>query len=73
MLRSTRAAGLFFALLGGCHAFGPEQLRGTHPLYSAAIVDSINEQFLSNLVRLHYRDPTFFLDVASVAATMYGG
>ena len=73
MLRSTRAAGLFFALLGGCHAFGPEQLRGTHPLYSAAIVDSINEQFLSNLVRLHYRDPTFFLDVASVAATMRMG
>jgi hypothetical protein len=72
-LRSTRAAGLFCALLGGCHSFGPEQLRGTHPLYSAAIVDSINEQFLSNLVRLHYRDPTFFLDVASVAATMRMG
>jgi hypothetical protein len=73
LLRSTRAAGLFCALLGGCHSFGPEQLRGTHPLYSAAIVDSINEQFLSNLVRLHYRDPTFFLDVASVAATMRMG
>jgi hypothetical protein len=71
--RIRRTAVLGFVLLSGCHSFGPEQLRGTHPLYSAAIVDSINEQFLSNLVRLHYRDPTFFLDVASVAATMRMG
>ena len=49
---------------------GPDHLRGTHPLYNAAIIDSMNEQFLNNLVRLHYRDPTFFLDVSSVAATM---
>ncbi len=54
----------------GCQSLGPDHLRGTHPLYNSAILDSINEQFLHNLVRLHYRDPTFFLDVASVAATM---
>ncbi|MEW6037625.1 MAG: hypothetical protein AB1648_05175 [Pseudomonadota bacterium] len=33
-------------------------------------MSSINEQFLQNIVRLHYRDPTFFLDVSNVAATM---
>ena len=65
-----RSLALSLAVFSGCHSFGPEQLRGTHPLYNAAIVDSINGQFLSNLVRLHYRDPTFFLDVASVAATV---
>lgn len=65
-----RTLALTLAVLSGCQSFGPEQLRGTHPLYNAAIVDSINGQFLSNLVRLHYRDPTFFLDVASVAATV---
>jgi hypothetical protein len=65
-----RTVALTLAVLSGCQSFGPEQLRGTHPLYNAAIVDSINGQFLSNLVRLHYRDPTFFLDVASVAATV---
>ncbi|MFZ4701999.1 MAG: hypothetical protein ACOYMG_18290 [Candidatus Methylumidiphilus sp.] len=61
---------LAMLLTSGCSSIGPDHLRSTHPLYNAAIVDSLNEQFLSNLVRLHYRDPTFFLDVASVAATM---
>ena len=57
-------------LANGCATIGPEHLRDTHPLYNDAIVDSINEQLLNNLVRLRYRDPTFFLDVASVAASM---
>lgn len=70
MYNIRRSLALSLAVLSGCHSFGPDQLRGTHPLYNAAIVDSINGQFLSNLVRLHYRDPTFFLDVASVAATV---
>ena len=60
------------ALLGlpGCHSFGPDELKGTHPLYNQAINDSINEQYLQNLVRIHYHDPTFFLDVTNVAATL---
>jgi hypothetical protein len=57
-------------LMTGCHSFGPDELKGTHPLYNAAIVDSQNEQFLQNIVRLHYRDPTFFLDVASVTSSL---
>ena len=54
----------------GCGSLGPDGLKGTHPLYNEAINSSINEQFIQNLVRLHYRDPTFFPDVASVAATL---
>ncbi len=54
----------------GCHSFGPDGLKGTHPLYNEAINSSMNEQFVHNLVRLHYRDPTFFLDVSNVAATL---
>ena len=61
---------LIFILLTGCHSFGPNGLSGTHPLYNEAISNSINDQFIQNLVRLHYREPTFFLDVANVAATM---
>ncbi len=57
-------------LISGCHSFGPDELRGTHPLYNAAIVDSQNEQFIQNIVRLHYRDPAFFLDVVSVTASL---
>lgn len=56
--------------LAGCHAFGPDALKGTHPLYNDAIVESMNQQFLQNVVRLRYRDPVFFLDVASVTATL---
>ena len=57
-------------LMNGCHSFGPDELRGTYPLYNAAIVDSQNEQFIQNIVRLHYRDPIFFLDVVSVTASL---
>jgi hypothetical protein len=57
-------------LMAGCHSFGPDGLRGTYPLYNAAIVDSQNEQFIQNIVRLHYRDPVFFLDVVSVTASL---
>ena len=49
------------ALLTACNAFGPDALRGTHPLYNDAIVHSMNDQFIQNVVRLHYRDPVFFL------------
>ncbi len=58
------------ALITGCHSFGPDGLRGTYPLYNAAIVDSQSEQFIQNIVRLHYRDPVFFLDVVSVTASL---
>ncbi len=57
-------------LLDGCHSFGPDGLKGTHPLYNEAINASMNEQFVQNLVRLRYRDPTYFLDVSNVAATL---
>ena len=57
-------------LMTGCYSFGPDELRGTYPLYNAAIVDSQNEQFIQNIVRLHYRDPVFFLDVVSVTASL---
>ncbi|MFZ4703451.1 MAG: hypothetical protein ACOYMG_25700 [Candidatus Methylumidiphilus sp.] len=57
-------------VLAGCNSIGPDHLRAEHPLYNQAISASQNEQIVQNIVRLHYRDPTFFLDVASVTATM---
>ena len=57
-------------LTTACDSFGPDAIRGTHPLYNEAIVSSMNEQFIQNIVRLHYRDPIFFLDVASVTASL---
>ncbi|MDP3876259.1 MAG: hypothetical protein Q8Q50_04690 [Methylobacter sp.] len=58
------------SLMSGCYSFGPDGLKGTHPLYNTAIVESLNEQFIQNIVRLHYRDPAFFLDVVSVTASL---
>jgi hypothetical protein len=58
------------SLMSGCYSFGPDALKGTQSLYNEAIVDSQNEQFIQNIVRLHYRDPVFFLDVVSVTASL---
>ena len=59
------------ALLSGCQsAFGPQALERTHPAYNEAIISSINEQMLLNLVRMRYRDVTFFLEVSSVTASL---
>ncbi|MDE0285889.1 MAG: hypothetical protein OXN26_15235, partial [Gammaproteobacteria bacterium] len=50
------------AALSGCQsAFGPQALERTHPAYNEAIIASINEQMLRNLVRMRYRDVPFFL------------
>jgi len=58
-------------ILTGCQAsFGPRALERTHPAYNEAIVASINEQMLQNLVRIRYRDVPFFLEIGSVTASL---
>ncbi len=58
-------------ILAGCQtSFGPHALKGTHPAYNEAIVASINEQMLQNLVRIRYRDVPFFLEIGSVTASL---
>lgn len=52
-----------------CHSFGPDTLKGVHPLYNDAVNISTNDQFLQNLVRLHYFDPILFIDVSTIAAS----
>ena len=57
--------------LAGCQAsFGPRALQRTHPAYNQAIVTSVNEQMLQNLVRIRYRDVPFFLEIGSVTASL---
>ena len=59
------------AVLSGCQsAFGPQALERTHPAYNEAIIASINEQMLQNLVRMRYRDVPFFLEIGSVTASL---
>jgi hypothetical protein len=45
---------------------GPDTIKGSHPLYNQAIVSAVDAQFLSNLVRLKYRDTPYFLDVTNI-------
>ena len=61
---------LLLVSLTGCNSFGPDGLKHSHPLYNEALAQSMNEQILLNLVRQHYNDPTFFLDVINIASTM---
>ena len=61
-------------LLPACSKFGPRQIPLDSFNYNAAIARSSNEQMLSNLVRLRYREVPVFLAVGSVLTQyFYGG
>lgn len=64
------ATTLVALVLTGCNSFGPKSVTGSHALYSQAIVTSLNEQFLQNLVRLRYRDTPYFLEVGNLTASL---
>jgi hypothetical protein len=65
---------VFIFLTCGCQSsFGPRALKGTHPAYNQAIVNTLDQEMLLNLVRLKYRDRPFFLKVGSVTATFSMG
>lgn len=58
-------------LLSACQStFGPSGLNNTHPAYNQAIINTLNQQMLLNLVRLKYRDEPYFLTISSVTASL---
>jgi len=61
---------LIFALSGCQSKFGPGALKNTHAPYNQAVVQTLNEQMLLNLVRMKYRDKPFFLKVGSITASL---
>lgn len=62
---------LLGVLIAGCQStFGPGALETMHPAYNQAIVNSLGQQMLLNLVRLRYRDIPYFLEVGSVTASL---
>lgn len=64
-------AGLCLLGLPGCQSsFGPRAIKQSHPAYNEAIVNTLDQQMLLNLVRLRYRDNPYFLEVSSVTATL---
>lgn len=54
------------ALLAGCKSIGPAAIREAHPSFNQAISQTIDEQLLLNLVRMKYRDNTFFLEIGNI-------
>ncbi|MFC3712396.1 hypothetical protein ACFOMD_07435 [Sphingoaurantiacus capsulatus] len=68
---NLRHAGLAaFVLLAGCGYAGPDSLRATRPAYNLAIQSTNDQELLLNLVRLRYRDTTYFTSVERIAATL---
>ncbi len=60
--------------LSACGRFGPRQIPRDSFDYNGAIARSSNEQMLTNLVRLRYREVPVFLAVGSVLTQyFYGG
>ncbi|MDQ7089988.1 MAG: hypothetical protein Q9M50_05015 [Methylococcales bacterium] len=58
-------------LLSGCQSsFGPSGLSNTHPAYNQTIINTLNQQMLLNLVRLKYRDESYFLTISSVTSSL---
>jgi hypothetical protein len=60
---------IFLSSCVSTRSFGPGVLRDTHSGYNQAMVKSLDEQMLLNLVRLRYRDSVYFLQVGSVTAS----
>jgi len=57
--------------LSGCQSwYGPSALNETHPAYNQAMVNSLSQEMLLNLVRLKYRDRPYFLSINTVTASM---
>jgi hypothetical protein len=54
-------------LLAGCKSIGPKAIRQNHPLFNQAIVRTLDEQLLLNIVRLRYLDTPYFLDIGHVS------
>ena len=75
MKKNNLLALFLLFVLSGCQSkFGPGALKNTHAPYNQALVQTLNEQMLLNLVRMKYRDKPFFLKVGSITAALtFGG
>ena len=61
---------LLAASLSGCLSLGPRSIETGRVQFNKAINESSSEQLLLNLVRLHYRELPYMLEVASVSQSM---
>ncbi len=70
MGKITAVAVLAPLLLAGCGYAGPDSLRATRPAYNQAIAQTNDQELLLNLVRIRFRDNTYFTSVERIAASL---
>lgn len=58
-----------FTLLGGCQYVGPIAIDQGRDRYNHVIESTTKEQAFANILRVHYNEPTLFMDVTEVDAT----
>src|SRR5579871_4453191 len=66
------AVGALMAL-SGCQWFGPNSIGQGRDRYNNIIQSTAMEQTLSNIVRVYQHEPTLFMDVSEVDATISVG
>jgi hypothetical protein len=68
------AAVVFATAVAGCNLLGPNSIDQGRDRYNSAIHSTSMEQTMSNIVRVYQNEPTTFMDVSEVDATMnFGG
>lgn len=55
--------------LSGCAQIGPRMISTSRPAYNMAVQQTNDQELLLNLVRIRYRDTTYFTSVERIAAT----
>ena len=68
--RSIAAAMACLPMLAGCGYAGPKSLQASRPLYNQAIAQTNDQELLLNLVRIRYRDTTYFTSVERIASSL---
>ncbi|SRR5579859_103222 len=66
-MRSLSIVGALVCTLAACSNIGPDALRDTRPLYNEAVQQTNDQELLTNLVRIHYRDTLYFTTVERIA------
>lgn len=67
MKRPLPLVGALACALAACSNIGPDALRDTRPLYNEAVQQTNDQELLTNLVRIHYRDSLYFTTVERIA------
>lgn len=57
----------------GCQSIGPKVIEQSHSQYNSAVVSAIDNQLLTNIVRLKYRENPLFLEVSSITESRNSG